>query len=40
MTDRLVDRPLSNRAYGFPSRGARRRIKPVILGVLHITGRQ
>lgn len=38
MTDRLIDKPLTNGAYGFPRRGARRRVAPVILGVAHITG--
>lgn len=30
--------PLTNSAYGFPTRGHKRRIKPVVLAVIHITG--
>lgn len=29
---------LTNKAYGFPTRGAVRRIKPVVLAVIHCTG--
>ena len=29
---------LTNGAYGFPTRGAKRRIKPTVLAVVHITG--
>lgn len=34
----IVSDPLTNKAYGFPVRGAKRRIKPVVLAVIHITG--
>lgn len=34
----MVSDPLTNNAYGFPVRGAKRRIKPVVLAVIHITG--
>lgn len=31
-------RPLTNKAYGFPTRGAVRRVKPSVLAVIHCTG--
>lgn len=34
----VVTAHLTNRAYGFPTRGARRRVKAPILACLHITG--
>jgi hypothetical protein len=34
----VVVKPLTNSAYGFPDRGDRRRIKPVALACVHITG--
>lgn len=34
----ITDDFLTNRAYGFPSRGGKRRITPHVLAVLHITG--
>lgn len=37
MTLRIVYRPLTNQAYGFP-RGQRRRVRPVALACIHITG--
>lgn len=35
---KMVADPLTNKAYGFPTRGSERRIKPVVLAVIHITG--
>src|SRR5687767_14381395 len=37
MTLELVEKHLTNTAYGFP-RGARRRVKPIALACIHITG--
>lgn len=30
--------PITNKAYGYPTRGSQRRIQPRIIGVVHITG--
>lgn len=34
----VVAQPLTNSAYGFPSRGSTRRVRPVALACVHITG--
>lgn len=34
---KMVNDLLTNNAYGFPTRGHKRRIKPVVLAVIHIT---
>lgn len=34
----IVDALLTNKAYGFPTRGAPRRVAPIALACLHITG--
>lgn len=34
----IIRTPLTNRAYGYPTRGARRRMKARMLAVVHITG--
>lgn len=35
---KLKVEPLTNKAYGFPQRGDKRRIKPIALACIHITG--
>ena len=34
----VIKTPITNRAYGYPTRGARRRVNPTQLAILHITG--
>ena len=34
----VIKTPITNGAYGYPTRGAKRRRKPTMLAVLHITG--
>jgi hypothetical protein len=36
----IVSQLLTNSAYGFPTRGAERRVKPVALACIHITGNE
>lgn len=38
MTLRVALAPLTNSAYGFPRRGMSRRVQPVALACIHITG--